>query len=154
MDALGKALEAHEAAQASLKQPFFLQQPYWCDGLGASASALDAWVEAGLPLRAVVHLKAPKEGEQTQDTLPLVAGTALCTAVLATNLYTFCAALQLADADCMTACCCRMLQHTELALNSIGCSGHKASIRTDPGDACATLTSAYTAIKSPVLHWH
>lgn len=73
--ALKTTREAYEAAQATLKQPFFLQQHYWCDGLGASASALEAWAEAGLPLRAVVHVKAPKEGEQAKDTTPLIAGT-------------------------------------------------------------------------------
>lgn len=65
-----------------MRQPCFLQQPYWCDGLGASASALDAWVEAGLPLRAVVHLKAPKEGEQAKDTPSLIAGAATLTAAV------------------------------------------------------------------------
>ena len=80
--ALEKAKKAHKAAQAALRQPCFLQQPYWCDGLGASASALDAWVEAGLPLKAVVHLKAPQEGEQAKDTPPLIAGTATFTAVI------------------------------------------------------------------------
>lgn len=73
--ALKTAREAHEAAQAALQQPVFLQQHYWCDGLGASASALEAWIEAGLPLRAVVHVKAPKEGEQAKDPTPLIAGT-------------------------------------------------------------------------------
>lgn len=79
--ALEKAKEAHKAAQAALRQPCFLQQPYWCDGLGDSASALNAWVEAGLPLKAVVHLKPPQEGEQAKDTPPLIAGTATFAAV-------------------------------------------------------------------------
>lgn len=82
--ALKTAREAHEAAQAALEQPVFLRQHYWCDGLGSSASALGDWVEAGLPLRAVVHVKAPKEGELAKDSPPLIAGAATCVAVLAT----------------------------------------------------------------------
>lgn len=82
--ALKTAREAHEAAQAALQQPFFIQQHYWCDGLGASASALEAWVKAGLPLRAVVHVKAHKEGEQAKDSTPLIAGTTACVAGMAT----------------------------------------------------------------------
>ena len=81
--ALKTAREAHEAAQAALQQPFFIQQHYWCDGLGASASALEVWVEAGLPLQAVVHVKAPKEGEQAKHTPPLIAGTTMFIAVIA-----------------------------------------------------------------------
>ena len=72
--ALHKAKEAQRASQAALQQPCVLQQPYWCDGAGGTASALEAWVQAGLPLRAVVHLKAPKQGEQITDAPPLIAG--------------------------------------------------------------------------------
>lgn len=71
---LEKARDAHQAAQVAVQQPYFLQQPYWCDGVGASASAHEAWIQTGLPMRAVVHLKAPKEGEQTKAAPPLIAG--------------------------------------------------------------------------------
>ena len=72
--ALEKAKEVHQAAEVALQQPVFVQQPYWCDGIGASASAHEAWIQAGLPLRAVVYLKAPKEGEETRATQALIAG--------------------------------------------------------------------------------
>lgn len=71
---LAKAREAHQAAQVASQQPCFLQQPYWCDGIGASASAHEAWVQAGLPLMAVVHLKAAQDSEQTRATPALIAG--------------------------------------------------------------------------------
>ena len=73
--ALLKAKEAHQAAQAALQLPCFLQQPYWCDGAGTTASALGAWQKAGLPFRAIVHLQAPAEdGAQPQDAPALIAG--------------------------------------------------------------------------------
>lgn len=74
--ALDRAKHAHQAAQAALQQPCFLQQPYWCDGAGTTATALEAWVKAGLPLRAVVHIKASQEGQQTKDAPLLIAGMA------------------------------------------------------------------------------
>lgn len=73
--ALLQAREAHGAAKAALQQPCFLQQAYWCDGAGATVTALEAWQRAGLPFRAVVHLKAPEEGAQPQDPPALIAGT-------------------------------------------------------------------------------
>ena len=75
MTALEKAKQAHQAALAALQQPCFLQQLYWCDGAGATAAALEAWVKAGLPLVAVVHIKAAKEGHQTEGAPLLIAGT-------------------------------------------------------------------------------
>ena len=70
------AREALQAAKAELQQPCFLQQHYWCDGAGASAAALQAWAESGLPFRAVMFLKSPAGGEQTKEALPLVTGVA------------------------------------------------------------------------------
>ena len=72
--ALLKARQAHQAAHASLQQPCLLQQPYWCDGAGADAAALAAWQQAGLALRAVVHLKASAEGAGADAVPTLIAG--------------------------------------------------------------------------------
>ena len=78
--ALDQAKQQHQAAQLALQQPFFFQQPYWCDGAGTTASALEGWQKAGLPLRAVVYLRAPtsEAGTQVQDTPPLITGTMQC----------------------------------------------------------------------------
>ena len=70
-----KAKKAHEAAQGDLQKPCILQQPYWCDGAGSSTDAQEAWLRAGLPLRAVVHLKAPLEDAQTTESPALLKGT-------------------------------------------------------------------------------
>ena len=72
--ALLKARQAHQAAHASLQQPCVLQQPYWCDGAGADAAALVAWQQAGLALRAVVHLKVSGEGADQEAVPTLIAG--------------------------------------------------------------------------------
>ena len=70
-----KAKKAHEAAQGDLQKSCILQQPYWCDGAGSSTAALEAWLSAGLPLRAVVHLKAPLEDAHTTEGPALLRGT-------------------------------------------------------------------------------
>ncbi len=72
--ALDQAKQLQQAAQASLQQPCFLQQPYWCDGATMTAKDLEDWQKAGLPFRAVVLLKAPQESTPAQDTPPLLAG--------------------------------------------------------------------------------
>ncbi|DBA96914.1 hypothetical protein WJX82_005465 [Trebouxia sp. C0006] len=71
--ALDQAKQLQQAAQASLRQPCFLQQPYWCDGASITAKDLEDWQKAGLPFRAVVLLKAPQESTPAQDTPPLLA---------------------------------------------------------------------------------
>ncbi len=76
--ALDQAKQLQQAAQASLRQPCFLQQPYWCDGASITAKDLEDWQKAGLPFRAVVLLKAPQESTPAQDTPPLLAGMPSC----------------------------------------------------------------------------
>ncbi|KAL0038853.1 hypothetical protein WJX79_010718 [Trebouxia sp. C0005] len=71
--ALDQAKQLQKAAQASLLQPCFLQQPYWCDGASMMAKDLEDWQKAGLPFRAVVLLKAPQDSTPAQDTPPLLA---------------------------------------------------------------------------------
>ena len=79
--ALDKAKEAHQAAEEAVRRPCSLHQPYWCEGVGDSVSALEAWLKAGLPFRAVVHLKAPEEGTQPKGPPPLIAGKAMADTV-------------------------------------------------------------------------
>ena len=69
-----KAKQAHQAAQVTLQQPCLVQQPYWCEGETWDATALAAWQQAGLPLRAVVYLTAPADGAEPEPLPALVAG--------------------------------------------------------------------------------
>lgn len=85
--ALLKAKQAHQAAHASMQQPCLLQQPYWCEGAGTDLAALAAWHQAGLPLRAVVYLRAPAEGAEPAAVPPLIAGAAVHKSVCMQKLH-------------------------------------------------------------------
>eukprot|EP00891_Asterochloris_glomerata_P002861 jgi/Astpho2/2861/fgenesh1_pg.00050_%23_119_t len=50
------ARTAHTWQTTVLSQPLHIQQVFWCDGLGSDAAALAGFADAGLPIRAVLHV--------------------------------------------------------------------------------------------------
>ena len=116
--ALDQAKQLQQAAQASLQQPCFLQQPYWCDGATMTAKDLEDWQKAGLPFRAVVLLKAPQESTPAQDTPPLLAGMPSCVISNTWHMMASSLCISLLLPDLSAAICCHLCCLANISINT------------------------------------